>query len=47
LHGPGYLGDAGLVVTAFDKVNLGKWHGMHSLFTCTFQCKTSIASAMP
>src|SRR5215831_2650871 len=28
LYGPGYLGDPGLVVTALDKVNPGKRHGM-------------------
>jgi hypothetical protein len=36
LNGAGYLGDPGLVITALDKVNFGKWHGVGSLFSCAF-----------
>src|SRR5262245_6264208 len=36
-----------LVVTALDKVNFGKWHGMGPCSLVRFPCKASSASAMP
>ena len=40
LDGARYLGNPGLVVTAFDNVDFGKRHGTASFFTLTFstQC---------
>jgi hypothetical protein len=47
LDGAGDFGDPRLLVAAFDDVDFGERHGMASVSAWHFQCRVSMASAMP